>query len=147
MDIIRIDASNHLYNAAKELRNAVLRHPLGLVLTPQELALDSEREHLVATLNGKVVGTVSLYMEEPTVLRIKQMAVDPTQQGLGIGAKLMQAAEARGRELGAQSIMLHARCTAQAFYDKQDYFVEGKEFAEQGIPHVIMVKRMLKSLA
>ena len=135
------------YKQAVALRDAVLRRPLGLSLTPEELALDNGREHLVAVHDGNVVGTVSLYLETPTILRIKQMAVDPAKQGLGIGAELMQAAEARGRALGAQSMLLHARCTAQPFYDRQGYIVHGEEFAEQGIPHVIMVKRMVKSLA
>lgn len=147
MQLHRIDTENPFYAQAKDLRNEVLRKPLGLMLTPEELALDVAREHIVAVSNEHVVGTVSLYLEEPTLLRIKQMAVDSGQQGKGIGVHLMQAAEARGRELGAQSVLLHARCTAQNFYDKQGYVVQGAEFAEQGIPHVVMVKRMQKSLA
>ena len=147
MDIIHINTVSPLYMEAVALRDAVLRRPLGLTLTSEELVLDHEREHVVAVLDGSVVGTVSLYMEAPTVLRIKQMAVDPAQQGWGIGGKLMQAAEARGRVMGAQSILLHARCTAQDFYDRQGYAVHGEAFAEQGIPHVVMVKRMVKSLA
>lgn len=145
--ICAVTTADPLYGQAVALRNAVLRHPLGLVLTPEELALDAEREHIVAVIDGAVVGSVSLYLETPPQLRVKQMAVDPLRQGLGIGAKLMQAAETRGRELGAHTVMLHARCTALPFYAKQDYRVEGNEFVEMGIPHRIMVKRMVKSLA
>ncbi len=147
LEIIRISTRDPLYAGATALRNAVLRHPLGLVLTAEELAQDADREHIVAILGDKVVGSVSLYMQSPTVLRIKQMAVDPAQQGRGIGAALIQAAEARGRQLGAQEVLLHARDTALSFYDKQGYATQGDAFTEQGIPHRIMVKRMVKSLA
>ncbi len=147
MEIQHIDCAHPHYEGAKALRNDVLRKPLGLVLSAQELALDPDREHIVAVLDNKVVGSVSLYMETPIRLRVKQMAVDPNQQGLGIGAKLLQAAEARGRELGALEVMLHARCTALNFYEKQEYETQGDEFTEQGIPHRIMVKRMIKTLA
>lgn len=145
--IERIESSGFLYEQAKGLRNEVLRKPLGLILSPEELLLDADREHLVAVAGEWVVGSVSLYMQEPGLLRIKQMAVDPAQQGLGIGAKLMDAAEARGRELGAERVTLNARCTALKFYDRQGYSAQGDEFLEQGIPHRIMVKRMTKSLA
>jgi len=147
MKIQQIDCQSPLYEGAKALRNAVLRAPLGLVLSAEELALDPDREHLVAVVDGTVVGSVSFYLQEPTLLRVKQMAVDPAQQGAGIGAKLMQAAEARGRALGAERVTLNARCAALSFYSKQGYSVEGDEFMEQGIPHRIMVKRMAKSLA
>lgn len=148
MKIQRIDCEHPLYEQAKGLRNEVLRKPLGLRLSPEELALDAEREHIVAVGDeGRVVGSVSLYMQEPTVLRIKQMVVDPSQQCSGIGAKLMEAAEARGRELGTEDVILNARCTALRFYDKQGYAAEGDEFMEKGIPHRVMVKRMTKSLA
>lgn len=147
MKIQRIDHKHPLYEQAKGLRNEVLRKPLGLRLSPEELILDEGREHIVALgEEGTVLGSVSLYMQEPTLLRVKQMVVDPGQQGKGIGAKLMEAAEERGRELGAEEVILNARCTALDFYDKQGYGTQGDEFMEKGIPHRVMVKRMTKSL-
>ena len=142
-----ITTTDPLYAQATELRNAVLRRPLGLELTQEELAEDAGREHLVAVKGNKVIGSVSYYLQTPTQLRVKQMAVDPAEQGLGIGAALMEAAESRGRALGAQEVMLHARCTALRFYGKLEYATEGEEFLEKGIAHRIMVKRMVKSLA
>lgn len=136
----RIDTNHPLYEPAKELRNAILRRPLGLTLTPEELVLDGAREHYVAVVNGEVVGSISCYLQTPTVLRIKQMAVDPAMQGKGIGAKLMQQAEQHGHALGAQQALLHARCSAQGFYEKRGYGTQGERFMEQGIPHIAMVK-------
>lgn len=135
-----------VYHAAVSLRDSVLRAPLGMEFTAQELALDTGREHLVAVDGDKVVGSVSFYLETRERLRVKQMAVDPAYQGRGIGAQLMQAAEARGREMGAQEVMLHARCTALEFYDRQGYAAQGAAFEELGISHRIMVKRMVKPL-
>lgn len=136
----RIDTAHPLYEAAKELRNAILRRPLGLTLTAEELALDPAREHYVAVVEGKVVGSISCYLQTPTVLRIKQMAVHPAMQGNGIGAKLMQQVEQHGHASGAQHALLHARCSAQGFYEKLGYGTQGDPFMEQGIPHVAMAK-------
>lgn len=147
MKIQQIASQGPLYEACKTLRNAVLRHPLGLVLTPQELALDAERDHLVAVLDGAVVGTVSFYLETPTRLRIKQMAVDPSHQGHGIGAQLMQAVQACAHELGATALVLHARSSAISFYEKQQFVVQGAEFLEQGIAHRVMTKQRVPSKA
>lgn len=148
MEIRPAAVGSREYADAVALRNKVLRHPLGLVLTDAELAQDAAREHRVAVDDeGKVVGSVSYYLQEPTVLRVKQMAVDPAQQGKGIGDKLMRAAEQHGREIGALEVMLHARCTALGFYESREYVTQGDAFMEQGIPHRIMVKRMVKSLA
>ena len=145
MQLHRIDTASPFYAQAKKLRNEVLRKPLGLMLTPEELALDVAREHIVAVGNGRVIGSVSLYLQEPTLLRIKQMAVDPAQQGHGLGAALMQSAEARGRELGAESALLHARRTVEKFYTKLGYAMQGDEFAEQGIAHIAMIKLLRSS--
>jgi GNAT superfamily N-acetyltransferase len=147
MHLVRIDTTNPLYEKAVALRDAVLRAPLGMVFTAEELALDAGREHLVAVEGDAVVGSVSFYLEAIGRLRVKQMAVDPAYQGRGIGAQLMRAAEARGRELGAQEVLLHARCTALNFYDRQGYAAQGAAFEELGISHRIMVKRMVKPLA
>jgi hypothetical protein len=36
--------------------------------------------------------------------------------------------------------MMHARSTAIPFYERLGYRIEGGEFVQQTIPHVIMVK-------
>ena len=76
------------------IREAILRKPLGLTLSQKELADDVRRRHFCAVMNGTVVGSVSLEALGPHTLQLKQMAVADSQQGEGIGSRLLAFAEA-----------------------------------------------------
>lgn len=142
LQIKRIALNTPDYAKAVALREAVLRRPLGLTFSREELELDARREHLVALEGATVLGGVSFFLQEPTLLRIKQMAVDPLRQGRGIGKQLLHAAEQRGVAMGAEKALLHARGTAVEFYKRQGYKIVGEKFSEQGIPHVKMEKKL-----
>ncbi len=45
-----------LYAQALRLREAILRKPLGLTLSAEELADDAHRRHFCAIINGSVIG-------------------------------------------------------------------------------------------
>jgi hypothetical protein len=72
-----------LYCQALALREAVLRQPLGLSLTEDELADDALRRHFCATLQGEVVGSVSLRPLDSGTVQLRQMAVAETDGGRG----------------------------------------------------------------
>jgi predicted GNAT family N-acyltransferase len=76
------------------------------------------------------------------VVKMRQVAVDPHTQGTGVGRILVEASEAKARELGYAEIELNARETAVPFYLKLGYEVVGETFGEVGLPH----KKMRKSL-
>ncbi|MCK6481342.1 MAG: GNAT family N-acetyltransferase [Planctomycetaceae bacterium] len=71
---------------------------------------------LVAVEGGRLVGTVTLSPRWPKPLPpwreglrtafLNQLAVDPGRRGIGLGARLMEAAEGRARELGFPSVSL-----------------------------------------
>ncbi|RYG29002.1 GNAT family N-acetyltransferase, partial [bacterium] len=69
------------------------------------------------------------------VWKIRQVAVDPMEQGKGLGAALMRAIEPLCDE-----IYLHARDTAVPFYLRLGYQIVGEPFEEVGIPHRAMRK-------
>ena len=64
-----------LYAQAVKLREAMLRKPLGLTLSQEELTDDALRRHFCALTNGTVVGSVSFKPLGPHTLQLKQMAV------------------------------------------------------------------------
>jgi GNAT superfamily N-acetyltransferase len=68
------------------------------------------------------------------------MAVLSGLQGKGIGRVIMTFAENIARDRGFKRLNMHARKTAQGFYEKLGYHMEGPEFEEVTIPHVEMVK-------
>lgn len=131
------------YEKMVALRNAVLRIPLGRVLKPEELARDEHYTHLAAfDAHGDAVGTVLLSGESPTQVRTRQVAVRRDMQGKGVGAKLMAYAETEAIARGFREVILHARGTAVAFYERIGYVAEGDFFEEQGVPHIFMRKKL-----
>jgi predicted GNAT family N-acyltransferase len=130
------------YEQATELRRELLRKPLGLDFTPEELSREASDTHLAALADGRVVGTLLLRAVDPQTSRIMRMAVAADVQRRNVGRALVEAAEDLLRSRGIFSVMMHARATAVGFYEKCGYRAAGEPFPEQGIAHVRMQKRL-----
>lgn len=131
-----------LYRESLELRDRVLRQPLGMSVWDENLEDEKYATHVVALYEGRVVGVLLLKPVDSRTLQMKQVAVDETLRGQNIGRKLVQHAEEAAREQGYRDIMLHARQVAIPFYEKLEYQITGEPFTEIGIPHRIMVKTL-----
>jgi len=132
-----------LYRQALRLRQAVLREPLGLTVTEEELADDAMRQHFCAVSYGIVIGTVSLRPLGEATLQLKQMAVAEDRRREGVGKLLLDHAEGWARGAGFLRMVLNARMGAEGFYARFGYQAEGDPFDENTIPHI----RMSKDLA
>jgi ribosomal protein S18 acetylase RimI-like enzyme len=126
-----------------QLRNDILRRPLGLQFTPEELEKEKEEILIGAFEEEKMLGCCMLIKQDPVSVRLRQMAVLNNLQGKGIGRALMQFAENIARDRGFQKITMHARKTAVGFYEKLGYRVCGQEFEEVTIPHYVMEKLLM----
>jgi hypothetical protein len=73
---------------------------------------------------------------------MRQVAVVPELQGQGIGRAMVEYSEALARTVGFTRMILHARETAVAFYEKLGYAKVGERFVEVTIPHWAMAKRL-----
>ncbi len=135
-----IDHGSREYQQMVHLRNEILRRPLGLQFTPEELEKEKEEILIGAFEEEKMLGCCMLITEAPNSVRLRQMAVLNNLQGKGIGRALMQFAENIARDRGYQKITMHARKTAVGFYEKLGYRISGQEFEEVTIPHYIMEK-------
>ena len=129
------------YGRAVQLRREVLRLPLGLDFTEEELAAEWDQHHLVALLTGDVVACLALTQLE-AALKMRQVAVATDWQGLGFGRELIVESERFARDRGVEQMVLHARAHVVAFYEKLGYQVQGEEFVEVGIPHWFMHKSL-----
>lgn len=143
MQLRAITYASAEYEAAYALREAVLRRPLGLTLTHEDRAEDAGRLHLGAFVGDALCGCASLILRGEGITQLKQMAVDPAQQGSGIGRAIVVAMEKLAGQHGAQRMVLNARSTAIGFYETLGYHAVGEEFAEQGIPHIRMEKTLV----
>jgi len=72
---------------------------------------------LVAELEGKVVGTVTVWRPGapaseawlPEACDLRHLAIDPAVQGRGLSKPLLDEAEHRARRMGAKYVCLHVR--------------------------------------
>jgi ribosomal protein S18 acetylase RimI-like enzyme len=135
-----IDHGSREYQQMVQLRNEILRRPLGLLFTSEELEREKEEILIGAFEEEKMLGCCMLIKQDPITVRLRQMAVLNNLQGKGIGRALMQFAENIARDRGFQKITMHARKTAVGFYEKLGYRVCGEEFEEVTIPHYVMEK-------
>jgi GNAT superfamily N-acetyltransferase len=137
-----IDYGSREYQQMIQLRNDILRKPLGLSFLPEEL--ENERDEILigAFEDEKMLGCCMLIKIDPSTVRLRQMAVLKNLQGKGIGRALMQFAENIARDRKFKKIMMHARKTATGFYEKQGYRVTGDEFDEVTVPHYVMEKEL-----
>lgn len=125
-----------------DLRRRVLREPLGLEFSREELEAECDDHHLVAVEAGRVTAVMVLRPLGNGTVKMRQVAVEPGRQRAGLGTALVAFAESFCREKGYRLITLHARDTAVAFYLRLGYAVYGNAFTEVGIPHRYMKKSL-----
>jgi predicted GNAT family N-acyltransferase len=130
-----IEHGSSEYGDVVQLRRRVLRLPLGLDFTEAQLAAELADHHLAAYDGDALVGCLLLTDRGDSVVQMRQVAVEPSRQGQGIGAQLVKASEEKARALKYARMILHARDTAVPFYEKLGYTCVGEPFIEVNIPH------------
>lgn len=125
-----------------DLRYNMLRKPLGLTFTPEELAAEKDDILICCFEEEKMEACCMLTQTDPKTVRLRQMAVTSGLQGKGIGRVLMTFAENIARDRGYRRLTMHARKSAVGFYEKNGYSVCSKEFEEVTIPHFVMEKEL-----
>ena len=137
-----IDHGSREYQQMVQLRNDILRKPLKLTFTPEELAKEKDEILIGAFEEEKMLGCCMLITVDSVTVRLRQMAVLNNLQGKGIGRALMQFAENIARDRGFKKIIMHARKSAAGFYEKLGYQVCSGEFEEVTLPHYEMEKKL-----
>lgn len=143
IQIEQILHGSSLYQQAVQLRQAILRTPLGLAFTAEQLAAEKDAIHFVALSEGLVVGAVFLHRYAEDTLQVRQMVVAPAFERRGLGRQLLRAAMAyAAAQKDVREIMMHARVSAAPFYEKEGFQSVGDVFEELTIPHITMVKNL-----
>ncbi len=137
-----IDHGSKEYRQMVKLRDDILRKPLGLGFTEEELQEEKDNMLIAAFEDDDILGCCMLVEESPEVIRLRQMAVLNDLQGKGIGRALMTFAENLARDRGYKILSMHARKNVTGFYEKMGYKVVGNEFIEVTIPHYVMQKKL-----
>ncbi|MCU0396331.1 MAG: GNAT family N-acetyltransferase [Chitinophagaceae bacterium] len=142
MALMQIEHGSTRYQQMVQLREEILRRPLGLSFTPEQLEAEKDDILIGAFDEGKILGCCILTEVAPDTVKLRQMAVSNKLQHMGIGYTIMQFAENLARDKGYRKITMNARNTALGFYKKLGYKVVGDEFIEVTVPHHRMEKNL-----
>ena len=141
MRFVEILHTSSRFSEEVDLRNRILRIPLGLILSDEELQEEAEQLHFgLINVDDQLVACCLIVPIFDTHVKLRQMAVKEDCQGMGLGSQLISAIECELILRGIRSMELHARSAALQFYEKQGYRKGGNEFFEVGIPHWKMTK-------
>jgi len=137
-----IDHGTHEYRLMLKLREDLLRKPLGISFTKEELEKEKGDVLIGAFDDDDILGCCMLVEMEPGVVRLRQLAVLNNLQGKGVGTAILQFSENLARDLGYKKITMHARKNTVDFFEKLGYQTVGEEFIEITIPHFEMHKEL-----
>jgi N-acetylglutamate synthase-like GNAT family acetyltransferase len=142
MGLKQIDHGSKEYKQMIQLRQTILRDPLGLQFSPEEL--EEEKNHILIAAydDEEMLGCCMLKKIDPHTLQLRQMAVKNNLQRKGIGASIMSFVETLSRDKGYKKIIMHARDSAIGFYERCGYKQKGEQFIEINLPHHVMEKRL-----
>ena len=140
MELRQIQHNTPEYARVVALRDRVLRAPLGLAFTPEQLAEEADDIHLACFEGETPIACLVLTPVSPQVFKMRQVAVAPERQGEGLGRKIVEYSETVARAAGGEQITLHARETVVPFYLRIGYAVVGEPFEEVTLPHREMQK-------
>ncbi len=143
MQFERISFQSDWYQQACQLRNEILRKPLGLDLLQENLEQESEYFHYGMIEADQVIACALAIPVSDLKAKIRQMTVTPKYQKQGIGKQMLQNIEMDLKQRGIELIELDARTSAVSFYEKLGYVSEGDEFLSVSIPHLRMAKSLV----
>ena len=142
MGLKQIDHGSSDYDQMIQLRYAILRQPLGLSFTQEELDNEKNNIHIASYDDDEMLGCCMLTPVASDTIQLRQMAVPDKLQGKGIGASIMSFAETLARDKGYKKMIMHARDTAIGFYEKFGFKQKGAVFYEVNLPHHVMEKKL-----
>ena len=143
MYVTQIDFGSPEYGELIYLRDIMLRKPLDLSFSPEELSSEYSSTHFAAYSNDHdLLGTLVMKPIDNKTIKMRQVAVFPFAQKKGVGQKMVAASEIFARENGYSEIVLSARVPAVPFYERLDYLVVSDIYTEVGIDHYKMSKQL-----
>lgn len=144
MDFKIIEYKSAEYDKMVALRYEVLRKPIGLTFSEEDLKRDKDDILITGCFpeTEDIAGCCILSPVNKQTVQLRQMAVAGCHQGRGVGRELLMYAEQVAKTFRYEYVYLHAREVAVDFYKKQGYTVESDLFVEVGIPHFEMLKKL-----
>ncbi len=129
------------WSNAVQIREKILREPLGLKFTNEELEEEKHHIQIAGFLNAELVATAVL-VPEGEQMKMQRVVVLENLRNKNIGSEMLIFCEKIASDRNFKLMYCHARDTAINFYSKNHYYKEGDYFDEDGIPHLKMRKTL-----
>lgn len=141
--IYRSPVSESDFEKYYELRWCILRKPWDQPKGSEVNDRDSDAFHILAEIDGKVIGVGCIHEIEDRVGRIRFMGIDNDYQKQGIGQNIVKLLEENAKSKNWNKVRLWAREIAWDFYLKLGYKIIGDgELLFGVIEHKIMEKEL-----
>ncbi len=142
---VRFASSEKDKDAGYELRRAVFEVEQGVPRPLDRDPHDFNADHVVAFDDaGNCVGTGRIVRLDSRTCQVGRQVTAASVRGLGVGAKVLDTLERMASLRGLAELIVHAQLPAEPFYAHRGYAKEGDVFLEQGVPHVLMRKRLAR---
>ncbi len=137
------------YNKTLELRNEVMRKPLGRNIYDEDFSCEANQIIIGAfetnsLFTNLLIGCGVLSYQGDNTWMVEYLCVDSVLQKKGVGSALMQCMEKIAMDRGATKMTLDARISAIDFYQRFGYIQKGEIFHKEIAPggHVVMEKEL-----
>ena len=140
MKIVEVRYGDALYPHVLALRQLILRDPLKMKFSAEELEADKKYVYFAYIEGDEVLGVVGLEKHSPEKFQLRQMAVHDKTQGKGVGRQIVAALEKHVQNAKGKEIHLDSRYPARGFYAKLGYTEYGEIYDKIGIKHIDMKK-------
>ena len=142
MKFIQFNTESTEYQQALELRQQVLRIPVGLNLYDEDLSVEKNQLHFGLLLDDQLTACITAIPLDQNRAKIRQMAVSTNFQRKGFGKQLFESCIQALKDKGISEVVLDARSTAVEFYKKAGFSICSEEFTQVKVPHYKMSKKL-----
>ena len=106
---------------------------------------DYSADHVVAYDGaGRCVGTGRVVRIDSRTAQIGRMAVAKDERKRGVGALVLEALERMASMRGISELTVNSQIPAESFYKNRGYVRASDVFLDQGVPHVLMRKSLVR---
>ncbi|MES9684774.1 GNAT family N-acetyltransferase [Bacillus sp. AFS001701] len=105
--------------------------------------LNGDCQHILVHYNEQPVGTGRIRFVDG-VGKLERICILESFRKFGLGKNIIKALEEIAKEQGASKVKLHGQTHAEGFYKKLGYRTSSDVFIEDGIPHILMLKELIK---
>ena len=144
--LVRFASSTQDLDAGYALRRDVFETEQNIPRPLDRDPFDYSADHVVALdESGRCVGTGRVVRLDARTCQIGRVAVSKEHRRGGVGNLVVDALERMASLRGLTEVVIHSQMPSEAFFKSRGYVREGEPFLDQGVEHVLMRKKLLRS--